>query len=166
MPLCAGRLLLLLLSLLARCVRRCRRLALTLLSGPVRRCRLRRLSLLSRTVWRTRLGWLAWLACAIRRRRLLRRARGLRTWLLRAWPLLQIVLPLRRGLSRLVAARAGPVRIGLPQGALLGYDLASDNLRRVHLTHDALVARGLLRRDHERGCGRAAAGAGPDRKAA
>ena len=90
--------------------------------------------------------------------RLPRRAR-----LSRSWTLLQIILSLR--LAGLIAAR-GSVRIGLPQRALLGHDLPSDHLRRVHLAHHALVARRLLRRDHERGGGDAAAGAGPDRETA
>jgi len=95
------------------------------------------------------------LARAVRQARLLRAT----------WPL-QIVLPLRSGLTRRIAARIGTVRIGPPQRALLRDDLTADDLRRVHLAHDALVARGLLRRDHERGSGHAAAGAGADRKAA
>lgn len=89
-----------------------------------------------------------------------------RTRLIRAWPLLRIVLPLRSGLTRLIVARIVAVRVRLPQRALLGHDLTPDDLRRVHLPHDALVARRLLRRDRERSGRHAAAGAGPDRKAA
>jgi len=89
-----------------------------------------------------------------------RRARLIRTWPV----LLQIVLPLLTGLTGPTGDVA--VRIGLSQRALLGHDLAADDLRRMYLTHDTLVARSLLRRDRKRRGGDASAGAGSHREAA
>jgi hypothetical protein len=86
-------------------------------AGRLRLLRLRRLSLLTGTIGHGRLRRLSLLARPVRRSRLL--------W--RAWPLLQIILPLR--LARLIAARSS-VRIGLAQRALLGHDLPPDHLRR------------------------------------
>ena len=77
------------------------------------------------------------------------------------------VLPLQAGLTRRVVAQIiVSRRIGLPQRALLADDLAADALRGVDLTHDALIAQRLLRRDHERHGGEASHRAGPDGKAA
>jgi hypothetical protein len=87
------------------------------------------LLLLSRLIRRTGLHGLT---SAIRRAGRLRRAR----------PLLQIILPLV-GLSWRVVA----VRLRSPQRALFGHNLAACDLRGMHLAHDTLVARGLLRRD-------------------
>jgi hypothetical protein len=68
-----------------------------------------------------------------------------RIWqLAAARALLQVVLPLLARLA-LRIARTGPVRVGAPQRALFAYDLTADGLRRMHLAHDALVARRLLR---------------------
>ena len=99
-----------------------------------------------------------------------RRIRPLHARWLAARPLLQVVLPLLAVLAgrttRVGAVRIGPVRIGSPQRALFGHDTASDRLCGMHLAHDALIARRLLRRNHQR-CGREpAAGAGTDREAA
>src|SRR5579871_641296 len=55
-------------------------------------------------------------------------------------------LPRRLVATVLVARR----RIGAPDRALLADDLPADALRRMHLSHDPLVARRLLRRDRQR----------------
>src|SRR5579859_4673413 len=81
--------------------------------------RLLRLALLSRLGWRGRLLRLPLLARLGWWRRLLWQTRLRR----RARPWLQIVLPLRSDLTRLIAARIASVRVGLPQRALLGHDL-------------------------------------------
>src|SRR5579871_3115939 len=99
------------------------------------------------------------LARAVRRSRLTRLAGALLQVVLPLriiLPLLQIVLPL----SRRRALR--PVRVGPTQRALFSHDLTSDGLRRVRLSHDALVARGLLRRNRQPRRGDAPARAGAD----
>ena len=67
---------------------------------------------------------------------------------------------------RPIVARIIPVRFGLAQRAPLGHDLAADGLRGMDLADETLIARHLLRRDHQWRGGKAAAGAGSDRKAA
>ena len=71
-------------------------------------------------------------------------ARLLQTSLLQTGTLRRI-LPLQAGLTRGIVARIIPVRIGPPQRALPRDDLAANILRRVDLSHDALVAQRLLR---------------------
>src|SRR6185437_12178129 len=84
----------------------------------------------------------------------------------------RLALPFRRtGLAgpvlsgqRIRTRLPGPVaavvetRIGAAERALLANDLAADALRRMHLAHEALVARSLLWRDRQRHRGKAAAG--------
>ena len=79
----------------------------------------------------------------------------------------QTVLPLWAGLTRLVAAvwiiQAG---IGAAERTLLAHNATAEILRRMNLTHKALVALRLLPRNLQRQGGEAPTRAGPDRKTA
>src|SRR6185437_9807144 len=98
--------------------------------------------------------------------RLARRIRRTGTLRQTVLPLRQAVLPLQAGLTRRIVAQIIPVRVGLPQRALPADDLPADALGRMNLSHDALVAQRLLRRDRERRRGKTSARAGANGKTA